>query len=77
MFFDEGQLHVQTEVGKKKIMSVYKKKQCNKSNLTKEKECCKFDKTWTASLLNGFKIWLFDHSNTINQVFKITFLRKS
>ena len=46
MFFDEGQLHVQTEEGKK-ITDVEKKKkkQCNKSSLTKEKECCKFDKT--------------------------------
>ena len=55
MFFDEGQLHVQTEEGKK-ITDVKTKKQCNKSSLTKEKECCKCDKTRTASLLNGLKI---------------------
>lgn len=40
MFFDEGQLRVQTEEGKK-ITDVEKKNQCNKSSLTKEKECCK------------------------------------
>ena len=45
MFFDEGQLHVQTEEGKKITDVEKKKKPCNKSSLTKEKECCKFGKT--------------------------------
>ena len=44
MFFDEGQLHVQTEEGKKSLMLMKKKTQCNKSSLTKEKECCEFHK---------------------------------
>ena len=77
MFFDEGQLHVQTQEDKKKNQVCLLKKQCNKSSLTKQKESCKFHKTWTASLLKGLKIWLFDHFDTINEIFKITFLRKS
>ena len=69
-----------TNRGKKtdvKKQNKTKKKQCNKSSLTKQKESCKFHKTWTASLLKSLKIWLFDHFDTINEVFKITFLRKS
>ena len=67
---------------KEKKSLMFKKKNKKKNSVTslvwhKEKECCKFDKTWTASLSSGLKIWLFDHSDTINQVFKITFLRKS
>ena len=40
----------------KKSLMFIKKKQCNKSSLAKEKECGKFDTTYTASLLNGLKI---------------------
>ena len=74
----DNYMYKHRKVKKGKIMYVYKKNLCNKSSLTKEKECCKFDKTWTASLLKGLRAWLFDHScnDTINQVFKIIFLRK-
>ena len=64
-----------TNTGRKKNhWYIQKKKQKKKNSVTslvwhKEKECCKFDKTWTASLSSGLKIWLFDHSDTINQVF--------